>query len=155
MTGAEEILMGCEIFSVLLVGVWNNMSTFCWGMKQSLWKWNFYECNNDHLVKLDLGWILKLIFLKLFAEMVWNCMNSIFFQCKIKIDSFHISHLLYNSFHQIIKALSHSYCSYEKHVHEQIRCPTSSLKVAWVWYVCSFKHWFGVKILQHFLDPEF
>ena len=33
-TGAEEILMGYENFTDLVVGVWNNMSTLYWGMKK-------------------------------------------------------------------------------------------------------------------------
>ena len=33
-TGAEEILMGCENFTDLVVGVWNNMSAFYWGIKK-------------------------------------------------------------------------------------------------------------------------
>ena len=31
---AEEILIECENFTDLVVGVCNNMSTFCWGMKK-------------------------------------------------------------------------------------------------------------------------
>ena len=31
---AEEIIMGCENFTDLVVGVWSNMSTFYWGMKK-------------------------------------------------------------------------------------------------------------------------
>ena len=33
-TGAEEILMGWEHFTDIVVGVCNNMSTFYWGMKK-------------------------------------------------------------------------------------------------------------------------
>ena len=33
-TGAEEILIGCENFNDLVIGVSNNMSTFYWSMKK-------------------------------------------------------------------------------------------------------------------------
>ena len=33
-TGAEEILMGRENFTDLVVGIWNNMSTIYYGMKK-------------------------------------------------------------------------------------------------------------------------
>ena len=33
-TWAEEILMGSETFTDLVVGAWNGMSTFCWDMKK-------------------------------------------------------------------------------------------------------------------------
>ena len=40
-TGAEEILIRCENFTDLVVGVSNNMSTFYWSMKKKFMKMTF------------------------------------------------------------------------------------------------------------------
>ena len=39
--GVEEILLGCENFTDLVVGVWNNMPTFYWGMEKNFMKMKF------------------------------------------------------------------------------------------------------------------
>ena len=85
-TGAKEILMGCENFTDLVVGEWNDMWTFCWAMRkiltQNLWKWNFYKYHNDHLNKVGyFSWHIP----QAVCRHGLKLHRFNIFQCKIKV----------------------------------------------------------------------